>query len=561
MTIILRPDQGKFDNDLDAAHSSGSRYVLGVAVTGFGKSVVMSHRVRKRHLLGSADLLIAHRKEIVGQLSGHIARVGIPHRIIASRETISQIVNEHRREFGRSYINPDARTAVAGVDTIVARADVLAPYLRQIDRWYQDEAHHVVGNDFMGGKRPCNKWARAISYMPNATGEGYTASPCRSDGLGLGAHHDGVFHQMVLGPTMRQTIDAGNLCDYQLVLAKSDLEVSDDDLTDSGDYSPKKLKKAADKSHIVGDVVQEYVKHALGKRAICFATDVENAGKIASNFNAVGIPAAAVSAETPSDVRAEYIRRFRDGRLWVLVNVDLFGEGFDVPACEVVIMARPTASLGLYLQMFGRALRLLTGKLYGMIIDLVGNWKKHGYPDKPHDWTLDRRDSRGKRTDDPELIPQTACRSCTRPYARVLTACPWCGAEPPLPPPGAGRTIEQVDGDLVLLDPETLAQMRAATFLPEPADVAGRVAHVAGAAAGAHHANKAMAKAQAQSRLKLAYAQYAAIKRQAGETDSMIHRRLYLALGIDMLTALNVERSTSEYTGTAEKIEEWYGTL
>lgn len=556
--IHLRTDQQQFDYEMDAAHASGSRNVLGVAVTGFGKSVVMSHRVKKRHMLGASEIVIAHRRELVSQMSGHVARVGIPHRVIASKDTISQIINEHRREFGRSFINPDAHTAVAGVDTILARADTLRKFLNNIDRWYQDEAHHCVGNDWMGGTRPGNKWGRAISLMPNATGEGYTASPIRSDGLGLGVHHDGPFAQMVLGPTMRQTIDAGNLCDYQIAREVPDagIDVTDEDLTGSGDYSPAKLKLKADRSRIVGDVPQQYVKHAFGKRAICFATDVENAGKIAEKFNAIGIPSAAVSAETPSDVRAEYIRRFRDGRIWVLVNVDLFGEGFDVPACEVVIMARPTASLGLYLQMFGRALRLMSGKLYGLIIDHVGNIKRHGLPDKPHAWTLDRRDSRGKKTDDPDLIPQTACKTCTRPYARILRACPWCGAVPPLPPP-AGRTIEMVDGDLELLDMAACAAMRAATVLDDPADVKARVAGAAGGAAATFQANKSMAKHAAQNRLKLAYAQFAAIRRMSGETDSAIHRRLYLALGMDMLTALNADRSAGDYESTAGKIEGW----
>jgi superfamily II DNA or RNA helicase len=154
------------------------------------------------------------------------------------------------------------------------------------------------------------------------------------------------------------------------------------------------------KSHIVGDVVKEYVSRAYGKQFICFATDFETAGEIADKYNAVGINVAAVSAKTPTFTRNEYIRRFRDGQLMGLVNVDLFGEGFDVPAVEVVVMARPTASLAVYLQQFGRALRPLAGKAYGLVIDHVSNWKRHGFPDKRHYWTLDRRDKRAKRERD-----------------------------------------------------------------------------------------------------------------------------------------------------------------
>ncbi|MDT9702292.1 helicase-related protein, partial [Streptomyces sp. P17] len=98
-------------------------------------------------------------------------------------------------------------------------------------------------------------------------------------------------------------------------------------------------KAAAEKSRSVGDVVREYSRHALGKRAICFATDVDTANKIAKQFNDAGIRAASVSAKTPSPVREKYIKEFKAGVVKILVNVDLFDEGFDVPACEVVIMA------------------------------------------------------------------------------------------------------------------------------------------------------------------------------------------------------------------------------
>lgn len=546
--ITLRPDQARLDADIDAEQHAGARNVLAVLPTGGGKSVIMSERALRRHQYGVVQAIMAHRVELVGQMSLHIGRRGIPHRVIAPRSTIAQITADHRREFGRSFLNPDSICAVGAVDTIQARADQLAQWCQQVRSWKIDEAHHVLA---------ANKWGKVAALFPNAYGEGYTASPRRADGMGLGRHHDGIFDAMVIGPTMRELIDIGALTDYEIAIPESDFHIDDDDLAPSGDWSTKRMREASKRSHIVGDVVTEYAKRALGKRAICFATDVETANEMAARFNAAGIPAASVSAKTPDDVRADYIRRFREGKFWVLVNVDLFGEGFDVPAVEVVIMARPTASLAVYLQQFGRALRVLAGKAYGLVIDHVSNWKRHGFPDKPHNWSLDRREKRGKRKPDPEEIKLTGCRECAKPYDATLPVCPHCGAAPPLPAPG-GRTIEAVEGDLFLIDRERAAQMRADIELPSPADVGNRAAHVAGAAAGAGAANRQIAKHAAQGRLRDAFAQWGAIQRARGISDQQAYRKLYQALGMDLLSALHKDRTAAEYEATAQIVEGWY---
>ena len=120
--ITLRQDQAKLDSDIDDAFDHGARNVLGVLPTGGGKSVIVSERALRQHLMGSVQVKIAHRNELVGQLSMHIARRGIKHRIIAPRSTIASVVSDHRAEFGRSFVVPDSNCSVAGVDTLIARA-------------------------------------------------------------------------------------------------------------------------------------------------------------------------------------------------------------------------------------------------------------------------------------------------------------------------------------------------------------------------------------------------------------------------------------------------------
>jgi len=554
VTITLRPDQVEFESKIYNSWSAGNRNVMGVLATGGGKSVVMSTIARKLYEAKLRFPVIAHRNELVSQMSHHLMRQDIPHRVIGSSETVRQIIASHREECGVSYVYHTEKASVAGIDTINARIDEMKEWGAQQDYFFGDEGHHFL---------KANKWGRGAALMHNARGLLVTGSPGRPDGQGLGRDFEGIVDDMVFGKDMRWLIDNGALADYEIVCPQSDLEMHDEDITDGGDYSPKKLKAAAEKSRIVGDVVREYIRYALFRRAICFATDVETSIKIAKSFNDAGIRAAAVSAKTPTNVREKHIKDFKNGKIYVLVNVDLFDEGFDVPACDCVIMARPTASLVKYLQMFGRALRTAVGKAYGLIIDHVSNVVRHKLPDIWRAWTLARRDKRAKQEKDPEDVPLTRCRNftlippCCKPYPRVLSACPHCGWQPPLPEPGS-RTPEMVDGDLVLLDRATLEAKRKAMQLEDPASMAQRVAGAAGGGAAQFHMNKQIAKVQAQKRLSDAIAQWAGIQRSIGRDDSQSYRRFYLTMGADVFDVLSADHSREEFEAMADKVEGWY---
>lgn len=545
--ITLRPDQQELKNGIYSDWNQGARNVLGVLSTGGGKSVIMSDIVLDGAKQNIAQAVIAHRNELVAQMSMHIAKRGIPHRIIGSDDTVAMIRRQHRAAFGRVFVNPSAPTGVVGVDTMIRRYDVLKDWLRQVARWKIDEAHHVLRS---------NKWGKAVDMMPQAWGLGATATPLRADGMGLGSEYDGVFDSMRVGVDMRHLIGIGALSDYEIVCPPSDLHVDEQEVGASGDWSTKKLRDAARKSRITGDVVREYCKYAWGRQAIVFATDVETAGEIAAKFTAAGIRAAALSADTNPTVREKYIEEFKAGKLAVLVNVDLFDEGFDVPACDVVIMARPTASLGKYRQMVGRALRYVPGKV-ALIIDHVSNVVRHGLPDKYIAWSLARRDKRGKQEKDPNEIDLTTCVYCTKPYEKFRLLCPHCGMMKPLPEPRE-RSIEQVDGDLILLDREKLAEMRRATMCEAPGDVALRVAMAAGKFAGDRALNNQIDKIAAHERLKHALAQWAGIERFHGAHDREIQKKFYLTTGVDMLTALDASQTRQQLEEMAQRVEGWY---
>lgn len=393
--------------------------------------------------------------------------------------------------------------------------------------------HHCLGN---------NKWGTAATEFVNARGVGVTATPLRADRKSL--HHDqgGIFHDMIVGPSMRELISQGRLSDYRIYAPAQSIDLSQLRIGSTGDYAQPGLREAAHESRIVGDVVDQYLRFASGKRGITFTVDVDLAVEIADAFNLAGVPAMAVSARTQDAARAAAVRKFRDGELLQLVNVDLFGEGFDVPAVECVSMARPTASYGLFVQQFGRSLRPLGGKNHGIIIDHVGNVGRHGLPDAPRQWRLwdENFGKRKRRTDNEPDIPVTTCEACFAAYERVHKACPYCGHESV--PAGRGRP-EQVDGDLIELTPEVLAQMR------------GEIERIDGEPIIPHTADEAVirgAKAQhrrrqeAQQELRDAMGIWGGIRLAEGDTDSMMQRRFYHTFGIDVMSAQALGRPDAE---------------
>lgn len=555
--MSLRPYQLKGRQDIEDAWANGANNVLFVLPTGGGKTrtfsnILLAHLTAKIVSLHSgASCAIAHRQELVSQISLALNGDKVRHRIIAPPKVVKSCVRLHMSEHGVSYFDPSAQCAVAGVDTLIRRGTELAGWLKTVTLWVQDEAHHVLQE---------NKWGIAAGMFPNAKGLGVTATPLRADGKGLGSHCDGLFDAMVIGPSMRDLINAGYLVDYRIFAPPSDLDLSQVAVSKvTGDYNKDQVISAVQKSHVMGDVVDHYLRIARGKQGITFAVNVAIATEIAERFNQAGVASAVVSADTPDIDRYNLIRRFRNRELQQLVNVDLFGEGVDIPAVEVVSFARPTQSYSLYVQQFGRALRLLIDALisgnwenftdeqrrahikqskkpYAIIIDHVGNCIRHGLPDAPKSWSLDRREARSKKND-PDAIPVKACMECTAIYERIYKACPYCGFKPI---PSIRSAPEHVDGDLHELDPETLKRMRGeieeATMTAEEKRLELAMKHVpyAGQLGGV---NKHKERLIALNELRDQMAWWGGYHTAKGRPDSEIQRRFYFKFGIDVLSA------------------------
>lgn len=524
----LRPYQKAMVDDIYTAWSAGHRNVLGVLPTGGGKTAIAS-AILHRELRQKPVVAIAHRKELVGQISLALARFGVSHTVIGPSDLVRYCINYQQQELQTSFYNPTANCAVIAVRTLIARRKTHENWCHGVGTWWMDEGHHVLQG---------NEWGEAVQMFSNAKGLGVTATPCRADGKGLGRHANGVMDTMVLGPGMRDLIKLGYLCDYRIVCPTSDIHMTDDDIGSTGDYTGAKLKAAAKRSHIVGDVVKTYRRFALDMQTVVFATDIETATDMALRFQADNVRAEVVTGETDPAIRTNLIRRFRSGEIRVLVNVDLFGEGFDVPAIECVIMARPTASYGLYCQQFGRALRILEGKTHGLIVDTVGNVSRHGLPDSEREWSLDSKERRPRAKNADDDIPQKICVACSQPFQAFHTVCPYCGTEPV---PAARSSIKEVDGDLHELSPEVLARLRGElrAAMESPEALAARMRAAGAPAVVINSAYKGRTGKLANvTMLQAVMAWWAQAQVELGRTEREIDKLFYLLFGTDRFSAL-----------------------
>lgn len=542
---MLRDFQQELKGRTYDAWARGARVVMLVAPTGGGKTVLFCDIVADLNL---ATVLISHRQELVGQAALALNREQVPHAIIAPDPIQRQIITLEQELHGRSFWSPRAPVRVAGVDTLINH-DPADPWLKLVGLLVGDEGHHFA-ND--------NKWVKAAGMFPSARGLLVTAHAIRADGRGLGRKADGIVDELVVGPCAREIINRGFLCDYRLIAPPSDIHVEDIEIGDSGDYNQKKVRAAVHSSKtIVGDVVHHYMKFAAGKLGITFAVDIEAAAELAAKYRSEGIPAEIITAKTPLFVRGQLMRQFRARQILQLVSVDVLGEGVDVPAVEVVSMARPTASFQLYSQQFGRALRLMltdqqnatwndrtdaqrlaeiaaSVKPKAIIIDHVQNYVRHGLPDVERKYTLDRapRKSRKAKSDE---IPLRYCTNedCLEPYEATLSKCPNCGT--PKPPPQRRGTPEEVDGNCFELDPEVLHAMRVEQAKVDgPARIPVGAAHVV--IASIHKQHNARRDAQHELRKVMGLWggwQHHALKRDPAE----VQRRFFFKFGRDVLSA------------------------
>lgn len=403
----LRPYQDDLIEEIRYIIRAGLHRICAVAPCGAGKTKTFSWITGQARAKNKKVIITVHRQELIEQTSKTLDELYIKHEVLNSKNINS------------------CDMLIASIQTLSRR---LGRFTKPPDLIIVDECAHAVAST----------WRRVIEYFPKALVIGWTATPARLSGDGLGV----IFQALALGPSVKELIEMGNLSPFDyfsppVVADFADLKVK------YGDYQSSEVALKMDKAEIIGDVIATYRRLADGKSAICYCASCEHAEHVAREFNLAGIPAAYIDGKTPDSIRKTAIEQFRTGIVKILTNVDLVSEGFDVPSMEAVILLRPTQSTALFIQQSMRAMRKDDDKpdKRAIIIDHVGNVYRHGLPDEDREWSLEGK----MKKREPNEISVRQCPKC---YFAHLPAprCPNCGHEYPVQ---AQAPIEQTKGELL----------------------------------------------------------------------------------------------------------------
>lgn len=281
--------------------------------------------------------------------------------LIHRKEVLQQAV----KTFNNQDVNPDLLTA-GMVQTLTRRIDKLPTP----DVILVDEAHHALAKSY---QNILNKFPKAIVLL-------FTATPHRTGRVQL----DRIADDIIVGQSIHELTEKGFLAPFRYFQPPGDFDSKLLKRGSTGDFTNDSMQQAMS-TKIFGHIVKQYKRIANGMQAVVYTYSIDSAIKIAAEFNSEGISAVEVDGTTSKEKRAVAVRKFREQKIKILVNVNLFTEGVDLPDVDCVIMARPTASLALYLQFSMRCLNPRPGKT-AIIIDHANNFKSFGYPDDDRDW-------------------------------------------------------------------------------------------------------------------------------------------------------------------------------
>lgn len=385
MGYQLRGYQQELIDRIRQSLANGHRHIIVQSPPRTGKTVVMAEIARRTTDKGNRVCFIIHRREVLAQ----------------AKATFEE----------------------QGVDPNLLEAGMVQTLTRHVDAMQEpeviliDEAHHALTYSY----------TRILEAFPQAYVLLFTATPVRTGRNQI----DQIADDIIVGKSIKELTEQGFLAPFKYYAAK-DKDVDDKKLrrSSTGDYVTASIEEAV--SHkIYSHTVDEYLDKAGGKQAVVYTYSVEAAYRLAAEFNARGITAEAIDATTPAQVRDTAVKKFRDQQLKVLVNVNLFTEGIDLPNVDCVIMVRPTMSLALYMQFSMRCLNPRPGKT-AVIIDQVGNWERFGLPNADRDWRALAKSKKAKslKRGGVQVIQCPDCFGVVEKSEVEDNTCPLCGYSP-----------------------------------------------------------------------------------------------------------------------------------
>ena len=336
--------------------------------TGTGKTRLFTSIIRDiniwglRHNIYFRMLIIAHRSELIEQSSRSLDKYRIKHGVLAG-------TMKDKRDLTQAI-------QVASIQTITHPANQCLIEDLKFDFIIIDEAHHAVASSYQ----------KLWEFCPDAKKLGVTATPWRMNNNGFAQ----IFDAYIPSMSIKEFIQKGWLATYQYysIPISSELLKSIDSIREfdiEGDYKNSALAEVCDTLKIRAQLYDSYAKNALGKKGIIYSISREHSEHICSQYQSHGVSIENIDSKTPAKVREAVINAFKNGEIDIIVNVDIFSEGFDCPDIEFIQLARPTKSLVKYIQQVGRGLRK-NGDKRCIILDNVGMYSRFGLPDEVRDW-------------------------------------------------------------------------------------------------------------------------------------------------------------------------------
>ena len=433
--LRLRPYQLALVDNARRSVGAGNRRLLIVLPTGGGKTIVASEIVTGAVGKGNNVLFLVHRRELAFQARERFEAFGLGHQVglIVAGE-VSDLTQPIQ---------------IASIQTYIRRLQLDDP---QFNVWYHrasvvvfDEAHCSIAPSFKSVLE---------LYKDQAVILGLTATPCRNDGRGLGE----IYQEIVSGAGIGDLTREGHLVPMVYYAPHTpDLKKIK---TVAGDYCKKELGAVMDRPKLVGDIYDNWARITPERQTIIFATNVKHSKHIQQEFERRGVSIEHLDAHTPNDQRAETLARLKRGETQVVTNCQILTEGFDFPGAGCIVIARPTKSLGLYLQMAGRGVRPFSGKKDCILIDHSGCVANHGFVDEPVCWSLDGKKRAWKRPFKKKA--QKTVLTCEMCWAAFNgPRCPICGTEVK----DYGKKIAAIQADLIRVGkgskrPATMAEKR-----------------------------------------------------------------------------------------------------